>query len=80
MSGLLTQQKDGTMRRAYQANGKVTLEAGQICIRDAAGNITKSTERILLGTRDESVELETDEDKMNAKTATTTVKRSSTRR
>ncbi|MBO5537230.1 MAG: hypothetical protein J6B53_17825 [Clostridia bacterium] len=74
---LLTQQKDGTMRRAYQANGKVTLEAGQICIRDAAGNITKSTERILLGTRDESVELETDEDKMNAKTETTTVKRSS---
>ncbi len=75
---LLTQQKDGTMRRAYQANGKVTLEVGQICIRDAAGNITKSTERILLGTRDESVELETDEDKMNAQTrTTTTVKRSS---
>ena len=75
---LLTQQKDGTMRRAYQANGKVTLEVGQICIRDAAGNITKSTERIVLGTRDESVELETDEDKMNAQTkTTTTVKRSS---
>ena len=75
---LLTRQKDGTMRRAYQANGKVTLKPGEIRIRDAAGNITKSTEQIILGTRDESVELETDEDKMNGSVKTTTVKRSGT--
>ena len=44
----LTDVKDGTMKRAFQATSQLTLPAGTIVVRDAAGNLTRWNSAVTL--------------------------------
>ncbi|MBQ8093318.1 MAG: hypothetical protein IJ242_07065, partial [Clostridia bacterium] len=75
---LLTAQKDGTMKRAYQASAKMTIKAGSIMVRDAAGNVTRSIADIQLTSKDELVTLDSTSEKETQSVSKSTSKSSRT--